>query len=71
MMKTQYVPLDLLAMSQKQKAAPQEVGLPLYLPAYDTPFLGEPAGDDLTAEADFGVEADALVIGYDEDDDFY
>ncbi len=68
MMKTLRIPLDLLAMSQMQRAATAEAGVPLYLPAFETTILADalPA-DDLTAEADFGTEAD----GFEQDDDFY
>jgi hypothetical protein len=71
MMKTLRVPLNLIAMSQMQRATSPEAGAPLYLPAFETAILEEPPADDLTAEADFGAEAGGLTIGYDEDDDFY
>jgi len=73
MMKSLRVPIELLALSQMQRAATREAGAPLYLPAFETAILGEPhAEDDRTAEADFGAEAGGLVvIGDDEDDDFY
>jgi hypothetical protein len=72
MIKSLRVPLELLALSQLQRAAPQEAGAPLYLPAFETAILGDPARDDeRTAEADFGAEAGGYTIGYDEDDDFY
>lgn len=72
MMKSLRVPLELLALSQMQRATTGEAGAPLYLPAFETAILGDPrAEDDLTAEADFGAEAGGLTVGYDEDDDFY
>ena len=72
MIKSLRVPPELLALSQMQRAAPQEVGAPLYLPAFETAILADPLGsDDLTAEADFGAEAGSLTIRFDEDDDFY
>ena len=68
MMKSMRVSLELLALSQMQRAATREVGAPLYLPAFETAILGDPgAEDDLTAEADFGAAAGET----DEDDDFY
>jgi hypothetical protein len=68
MMKSVRVPLELLALSQMQRASTREAGAPLYLPAFETALLGDPEGEaDLMAEADFGLEAD----GFDEDDDFY
>ena len=67
-MKSLRVPLELLALSQMQRASTAEAGAPLYLPAFETAILGDPRSeDDLTAEADFGAEAGEL----DEDDDFY
>ena len=73
MMKSVRVPPDLLALSQMQRASSREAGAPLYLPAFATAILADPrAEDDLVAEADFGAEAGGvLVIGDDEDDDFY
>ena len=73
MMKSLRVPLELLALSQMQRASTTEVGAPLYLPAFETAILGDPSTDDeLTAEADFGAEAGGVIsVGYDEDDDFY
>lgn len=67
-MKSLRVPLELLALSQMQRASTVEAGAPLYLPAFETAILGDPSPDDaFKAEADFGVEAGAT----DEDDDFY
>ncbi len=73
MIKSLRVPAELLALSQMQRASTREAGAPLYLPAFETAILGDPRDeDDLTAEADFGAEAGGIVvIGYDEDDDFY
>jgi hypothetical protein len=71
MMKSLRVPLELLALSQVQRAASREAGAPLYLPAFETAILGDPrASDELTAEADFGAEAGGLTVDFDEDDDF-
>jgi hypothetical protein len=73
MMKSLRVPPELLALSQMQRASTREAGAPLYLPAFETAILGDPKPeDDLFAEADFGAEAGGIVvIGDDEDDDFY
>jgi hypothetical protein len=72
MMKTLRVPLELLALSQMQRAASADAGVPLYLPAFETAILADPVtADDLAAEADFGAEAGGLTFGFDEDDDFY
>ena len=72
MIKSLRVPLELLALSQLQRAASHEAGAPLYLPAFETAILADPqAADDWTAEADFGAEAGGLTIDFDEDDDFY
>lgn len=71
MIKSLRVPIELLALSQMQRAATREIGAPLYLPAFQTAILGDPRDEnDLSAEADFGVEADGFTVG-DEDDDFY
>lgn len=68
MIKSLHVPPELLALSQRQRAAAREVSAPLYLPAFATALLCEPRDeDDLVAKADFGIEAD----GFEEDDDFY
>ena len=67
-MKSLRVPLELLALSQMQRASTREAGAPLYLPAFETAVLCDPLSEDeLTAEADFGVEAGDS----DDDDDFY
>ena len=73
MIKSLRVPPELLALSQMQRASSREAGAPLYLPAFQTAILGDPSDeDDLVAEADFGIEAGGfLIIGDDEDDDFY
>lgn len=71
MMKTLRVPLELMALSQRQRAVSAEAGIPLYLPAFETAILTEPDRDEQPAEADFGVEAGGLTINFDEDDDFY
>lgn len=72
MIKSLRVPPELLALSQMQRAATREAGAPLYLPAFETAILGDPRGeDDLTAEADFGAQAELYSFGADEDDDFY
>jgi hypothetical protein len=72
MTKSLRVPLELLALSQMQRATTREAGAALYLPAFQTAILCDPrAEDDLTAEADFGVEAHGFTLGDDEDDDFY
>ncbi len=72
MIKSQRVPLELPAWRATQRHATPEAGIPLYLHAFDPTLLGEPGRDDeLTAEADFGVEAGGPVIDRDEDDDFY
>ena len=72
MMKTIRVPLELLAQSQIQSAASADAGVPLYLPAFETAILADPRrADELIAEADFGVEAGGISVGFDEDDDFY
>jgi hypothetical protein len=66
------VPLELLAARASQRHATPEAGMALYLHAFDPGLLGDPRPEyDLTAEADLGVEAGGLTIGYDEDDDFY
>lgn len=71
MIKSLRVPPELLALSQMQRASTREAGAPLYLPAFETAILGDPSDeDDLSAEADFGVEAGGFTVG-DEDDDFY
>lgn len=71
-MKYVRVPMELLALSQMQRAAVRESGAPLYLPAFETAILRDPvADDDRVAEADFGAEAGGITIGDDEDDDFY
>ena len=71
MIKSLRVPPELLALSQMQRAATREAGASLYLPAFETAILGDPRGeDDLTAEADFGAQADLYSVA-DEDDDFY
>jgi hypothetical protein len=73
MIKSLRVSPELLALSQMQRAASREAGAPLYLPAFETAILGDPRDDDdLVAEADYGAEAGGMiVIGEDEDDDFY
>lgn len=72
MIKSLRVPPELLALSQMQRAATREAGAPLYLPAFETAILGDPRGDDdLTAEADFGVEGEDFSLGAEDDDDFY
>lgn len=69
MIKSLRVPPELLALSQMQRAATRAS---LYLPAFETAILGDPRGDDeLTADADFGAQADLYSLGADEDDDFY
>ncbi len=71
MIKSLRVPPELLALSQMQRASSREAGAPLYLPAFETAILGDPSDeDDLSAEADFGIEAD-FTSGREEDDDFY
>lgn len=73
MIKSLRVPSELLALSQMQRVSSREAGAPLYLPAFESAILGDP-GDEyhLVAEADFGAEAGGLlIIGDDEDDDFY
>ncbi len=75
MLKSIRVPLELIAISQMQRAATREVGAPLYLPAFENQILGVvPEGgveESWSAEEDWGVEAGGLTIGADEDDDFY
>lgn len=72
MLKSVRVPLDLIAVSQMQRASVREVGAPLYLPAFQNQILeaeARSAEDD--NDLDWGAEAGGITIGADEDDDFY
>jgi hypothetical protein len=63
----------LIAEMRKRAVAAQlrEVGVPLYLPAYDTD-AGLPARAYVEFDAeDLRVDAGGITIGDDEDDDFY
>ncbi len=63
----------IIAEMRKRIAAAQsrEVGVPLYLPAYDADG-GLPARAFVEFDAeDLRVEAGGVTIGADEDDDFY
>jgi hypothetical protein len=74
MLKSVRVPLDLIAVSQMQRASIREAGAPLYLPAFQNQILeAEARRDDDGDELDWGAEAGAgaITIGGDEDDDFY
>lgn len=72
MLKSVRVPLDLIAVSQMQRASVREVGAPLYLPAFQNQILeAEARGAEDDNDLDWGVEAGGITIGADEDDDFY
>ncbi len=69
MLKSVRVPQELVALMQRERQARREVGVPLYLPAFEAHLLeARVASDD---DVDHGVEAGGLTIGPDEDDDFY
>ena len=72
MMKSVRVPLDLIAVSQMQRASIREAGAPLYLPAFTNQILQvEARSAEVDTDLDWGAEAGGLTIGGDEDDDFY
>jgi hypothetical protein len=70
MLRTIRTTTRLAALAATQRAAAQEAGVPLYLPAF-APAVLEAASDDEdgVAEADFGAEAEFGTA--DGDDDFY
>lgn len=72
MLKSVRVPHELIALSQMQRAVVREVGVPLYLPAFEHQILeAEARREEDGGDLDWGVEAGGLTIGPDEDDDFY
>ena len=72
MLKSVRVPLDLIAVSQMQRASIREAGAPLYLPAFQNQILvAEARSAEDETDLDWGVEAGGFTIGADEDDDFY
>ena len=71
MRKYEISPAIAAAMRSRALAAPfQEVGVPLYLPAYDERYAPAPEFMSFDAE-DARVDAGGVTIGDDEDDDFY
>jgi len=51
----------LSAMPPRRPAQP-EAGVPLYLPAFESPALIEPETEEQAAEADFGAEAGGFTL---------
>ncbi len=71
MRKYEISPAILAEMRKRIAAQSREVGVPLYLPAYDAD-RGLPARAFVEFDAeDLRVEAGGVTIGGDEDDDFY
>ena len=72
MRKYEISPAIIAEMRKRIAAQSREVGVPLYLPAYDADggLLPARAFVEFDAE-DLRVEADGVTIGPDEDDDFY
>ena len=71
MLKTLRVPTELIALSQIQRAAPHEVGVPLYLPAYEDRLLSVDPFADAPRHREPASAFATVTIGGDEDDDFY